>query len=108
MFGVVISCLITMSQKELHRLELIQRIRGRSLTVVEAAALRPPPVEHSRETAPGRTTIESTRRQFLNSSRSQSAGKTRAEARQRPNIHYADRSFPGDQSLCQPQAASRR
>ncbi|MBB4189865.1 transposase [Sinorhizobium terangae] len=33
------SCLITMSQKELHRLELIQRIRGRSLTVVEAAAL---------------------------------------------------------------------
>ncbi|XNO40760.1 hypothetical protein ACL2DZ_00500 (plasmid) [Sinorhizobium meliloti] len=32
------SCLITMSQKELHRLELIQRIRGRSLTVVEAAA----------------------------------------------------------------------
>jgi len=33
------SCLITMSQKELHRLELIQRIRGRSLTVVEAAEL---------------------------------------------------------------------
>ncbi|MCA1371606.1 ISNCY family transposase [Bradyrhizobium sp. BRP14] len=33
------SCLITMSQKELHRLELIQRIRGRSLTVIEAAAL---------------------------------------------------------------------
>jgi len=33
------SCLITMSQKELHRLELIQRIRGGSLTVVEAAAL---------------------------------------------------------------------
>jgi len=33
------SCLITMSQKELHRLELIQRIRGRSLSVVEAAAL---------------------------------------------------------------------
>ncbi len=33
------SCLITMSQKELHRLELIQRVRGRSLTVVEAAAL---------------------------------------------------------------------
>ncbi len=33
------SCLITMSQMELHRLELIQRIRGRSLTVVEAAAL---------------------------------------------------------------------
>jgi transposase len=32
-------CLITMSQKELHRLELIQQIRGRSLTVVEAAAL---------------------------------------------------------------------
>ena len=31
------SCLITMSQKELHRLELIQRIRGGSLTVVEAA-----------------------------------------------------------------------
>ena len=33
------SCLITMSQKELHRLELIQQVRGRSLTVVEAAAL---------------------------------------------------------------------
>ncbi|WP_072597278.1 ISNCY family transposase [Sinorhizobium americanum] len=33
------SCLITMSQKELHRLELIQRIRGGSLSVVEAAAL---------------------------------------------------------------------
>ena len=33
------SCLITMSQKELHRLELIQRIRGGILTVVEAAAL---------------------------------------------------------------------
>ncbi|WP_322886038.1 ISNCY family transposase (plasmid) [Sinorhizobium medicae] len=33
------SCLITMSQKELHRLELIQRIRGRSLSVVQAAEL---------------------------------------------------------------------
>ncbi|MBP2238636.1 hypothetical protein J2Z31_005173 [Sinorhizobium kostiense] len=33
------SCLTTMSQKELHRLELIQRIRGRSLSVVEAAEL---------------------------------------------------------------------
>lgn len=33
------SCLITMSQKELHRLEISQRIRGRSLTVVEAGAL---------------------------------------------------------------------
>jgi transposase len=33
------SCLIVMSQKELHRLELIQRIRGRRLTVVEAAKL---------------------------------------------------------------------
>ncbi|AMS45042.1 transposase [Aminobacter aminovorans] len=32
------SCLIVMS-KELHRLELIQRIRGRRLTVVEAAKL---------------------------------------------------------------------
>ncbi len=32
------SCLITMSQKELHRLELIQQFRGRSLTVVEAAS----------------------------------------------------------------------
>ncbi|SDA97648.1 Transposase [Sinorhizobium sp. NFACC03] len=32
------SCLIVMSQKELHRLELIQRIRG-SLSVVEAAEL---------------------------------------------------------------------
>ncbi|APG84618.1 transposase for insertion sequence IS1202 (plasmid) [Sinorhizobium americanum] len=31
--------MITMSQKELHRLELIQRIRGGSLSVVEAAAL---------------------------------------------------------------------
>ena len=33
------SCLIVMSQKELHRLELIQRIRGGSLSVVEAAEL---------------------------------------------------------------------
>ncbi|TWA13403.1 winged helix-turn helix protein [Sinorhizobium medicae] len=33
------SCLITMSRKELHRLELIQRISGCSLSVVEAAAL---------------------------------------------------------------------
>lgn len=33
------SCLITMSQKELHRLELIQRIRGRRLSVVQAAEL---------------------------------------------------------------------
>lgn len=33
------SCLIVMSQKELHRLELIQKIRGRSLSVVQAAAL---------------------------------------------------------------------
>ncbi len=31
------SCLITMSQKELHRLELIQKIRDERLTVVEAA-----------------------------------------------------------------------
>ncbi|NRP75766.1 hypothetical protein ILFOPFJJ_06689 [Ensifer psoraleae] len=33
------SCLITMSQKELHRLELIQQIRGRSLSLVQAAEL---------------------------------------------------------------------
>lgn len=33
------SCLIVMSQKELHRLELIQRVRGGSLSVVEASAL---------------------------------------------------------------------
>ncbi|MBA8910930.1 ISNCY family transposase [Aminobacter ciceronei] len=33
------SCLIVMSQKELHRLELIQRVRGRRLTVVAAAKL---------------------------------------------------------------------
>jgi transposase len=33
------SCLITMSQKELHRLELIKKIRERSLSVVQAAAL---------------------------------------------------------------------
>jgi len=33
------SCLIVMSQKELHRLELIQRVRGGRLTVVAAAKL---------------------------------------------------------------------
>ena len=33
------SCLIVMSQKELHRLELIRQIRARRLTVVEAAGL---------------------------------------------------------------------
>jgi hypothetical protein len=37
--GSRMSCLITMSQKELHRLELIQQIRARRLTVVEAAGL---------------------------------------------------------------------
>jgi len=31
------SFMITMSQKELHRLELIQRIRDERLTVVQAA-----------------------------------------------------------------------
>ncbi|WP_342354139.1 helix-turn-helix domain-containing protein [Rhizobium grahamii] len=31
------SCLITMSQKELHRLELIQKIRDERLSVVQAA-----------------------------------------------------------------------
>lgn len=33
------SCLIVMSQKELHRLELIQQIRRRSLSVVRAAEM---------------------------------------------------------------------
>ena len=33
------SCLITMSQKELNRLEVIQKIRDRRLTVVQATAL---------------------------------------------------------------------
>ncbi len=33
------SCLITMSQKELHRLELIQKIRDQRLSVVQAAQL---------------------------------------------------------------------
>jgi transposase len=31
------SCLITMSQKELHRLEVVQKIRGQRLSVVQAA-----------------------------------------------------------------------
>ena len=31
------SCLITMSQRELHRLEVIQKIRQGSMSVVEAA-----------------------------------------------------------------------
>ncbi|WP_164517729.1 hypothetical protein [Rhizobium sp. CIAT894] len=31
------SCLITMSQKELHRLEVVQKIRDRRLSVVQAA-----------------------------------------------------------------------
>ncbi|MCY1245941.1 hypothetical protein D9M72_591330 [compost metagenome] len=33
------SCLITMSQKELHRLEVIQKIRDQRLSVVQAAEL---------------------------------------------------------------------
>lgn len=33
------SCLITMSQKELHRLEVIQKIRDHRLSVVQAAEL---------------------------------------------------------------------
>ncbi|MFS2180618.1 helix-turn-helix domain-containing protein, partial [Rhizobium pisi] len=33
------SCLITMSQKELHRLEVIQKIRDERLSVVQAAEL---------------------------------------------------------------------
>jgi hypothetical protein len=33
------SCLIVMSQKELHRLELIQKINDRRLSVIEAAEL---------------------------------------------------------------------
>jgi transposase len=33
------SCLITMSQRELHRLEVIQKIRQGSMTVVQAAEL---------------------------------------------------------------------
>ncbi len=33
------SCLITMSQRELNRLEVIQKIRDRRLTVIQAAAL---------------------------------------------------------------------
>jgi transposase len=33
------SCLITMSQRELHRLEVIQKIRQGSMSVVEAAEL---------------------------------------------------------------------
>jgi hypothetical protein len=36
------SCLIVMSQKELHRLELIQQIRSGSLSVVQAADLLGP------------------------------------------------------------------
>ncbi|SEI21037.1 hypothetical protein SAMN05216228_106018 [Rhizobium tibeticum] len=37
------SCLITMSQKELHRLEVIQKIRDERLSVVQAAELLGPP-----------------------------------------------------------------
>ncbi|MBM7331301.1 helix-turn-helix domain-containing protein, partial [Agrobacterium sp. S2] len=33
------SCLITMSQRELNRLEVIQKIRDRRLTVIQATAL---------------------------------------------------------------------
>jgi predicted transcriptional regulator len=33
------SCLVTLSQKELHRLEAIQKIRDRRLSVVQAAEL---------------------------------------------------------------------
>ena len=33
------SCLITMSQKELNRLEVIQKIRDHRLTVVQATVL---------------------------------------------------------------------
>jgi hypothetical protein len=33
------SCLITMSQKELHRLEVIQKIRDQRLSIVQAAEL---------------------------------------------------------------------
>ncbi len=33
------SCLITMSQRELHRLEVVQKIRDRRLSVVQAAEL---------------------------------------------------------------------
>jgi transposase len=39
MFGVVMSCLIVMSQKELHRLENIRQVRQGSLTVIRAAEL---------------------------------------------------------------------
>jgi transposase len=39
MFGVVMSCLIVMSQKELHRLEHIRQVRQGSLTVTRAAEL---------------------------------------------------------------------
>lgn len=37
--GAVMSCLITMSQKELNRLEVIQKLRDRRLTVVQATTL---------------------------------------------------------------------
>jgi hypothetical protein len=33
------SCLITMSQKELHRLEVVQKIHDRRLNVVQATEL---------------------------------------------------------------------
>jgi transposase len=33
------SCLVTLSQKELHRLEAVQKIRERRLTVTQAAEL---------------------------------------------------------------------
>ena len=33
------SCLITMSQKELHRFEVVQKIRDKRLSVVQAAEL---------------------------------------------------------------------
>lgn len=36
---VVMSCLITMSQTELHRLEVVQKIRDQRLSVVQAAEL---------------------------------------------------------------------
>jgi transposase len=39
MFGVVMSCLIVMSQKELHRLEHIRQVRQGGLTVTRAAEL---------------------------------------------------------------------
>ena len=40
------SCLITMSQKELHRLEVIQKINDRRLSVVQAAELLGLPTRH--------------------------------------------------------------